>query len=127
MVPERRNRILRSRCAVWIGKRTDCRITHRRGVERYQRLLPELIVVQNGEFHKEVMRMLTIDDRLAESGFALLKQFRIAPLGYGGWFQAQHALESQGSATKLALRHEHPPVCRKQLVGATRPGLLDVI
>src|SRR4051794_21158157 len=108
--------------------RVRCRphrgVTHSREVKRHQTPVAYLVVIERGEFHDEVMRMLPINDRLSECSLALLKQQWILTTTHGRRLQARHEAKRQCARTELALRHGHKPICREDLVSATRPALL---
>src|SRR5581483_2746528 len=87
----------------------------------------QIQVVQGGELHNEIVRMLTVDNGPAKSSFSLLKQFRIVPAGHGCRFKAQHGADGKRSWTQLALCHWHKPVGREDLVRTTRAALLQCI
>ena len=52
---------------------------HGRGVKGKQAVLPQFQVIERGNLHEEIMRMLAVNNRLPESSFALLKQKRVVP------------------------------------------------
>ena len=70
-------------------------------------MLANLVVIEGGKFHEEIVGMLAIHNGTPERGFALLEEFRITFLRNRAWFEAQHGSERQSTAAKLALRHGH--------------------
>src|SRR6185312_9277913 len=100
------------------------RIANRSGVKRKQRVVPQREVVERGQFHEEIVRVLAVINRLAESRFTLLEQKWIETLGHGCRFQAEHSAECKLAVANLALRHGHEPVGGKNLVVAARAALL---
>src|SRR5262249_32781067 len=127
MVAERRQRILRSRSAVWISGRAECWIAYRRSVERQERVLFQFEIVESSEFHEEVVWMLAINNWPVVGGFAQLKEFWVAPPRDRCRLQAEHPADSECARAQLSLGHRHEPVRRKEFVGATRARLLDFI
>ena len=73
MMAERGQWILGSRLAMRISDRTERGIAHGRGVKRQQRFFSERVIIERGQLHKKIMRMLAIHDGQAVRGFALLK------------------------------------------------------
>src|SRR6266571_2283830 len=102
---------------------THGRISHRRGIKRKETVFSQPQVVQRGHLHDEVVRMLPVIDRLAESRLSLLEKQRIEALRYGCRLQAEHGSERKLAAPDLALRHGHKPVGRKNFVVATWAAL----
>src|SRR5262245_61474559 len=127
MVAERRQRILRSRCAVRISRWAKCGIAYGRSVERQERVFLQFEIVESAEFHEEVVWMLAVSNWPAVGGFALLKEFWIASLRDRRRIQAEHAADGESARAQLSLGHRHEPVRRKEFVCATRGRLLDFI
>src|SRR5450432_360283 len=103
------------------------RITDRSSIKRQQPVLPDFVIVERGNLHKEIMWMLAIIDRLAKRGFALLKEFRIEPLRHGCRIKAHHGAQGDLAASYLPLRHGHEPTGGEELVVPSRTGLLLIV
>src|SRR6516164_1797381 len=73
------------------------------GVSQFARVL-------NAEFHDEVVRVLTIDNRLAMGGFAGLEEQWIPLIRDGEWFQAQHGAQHDGTAAQRMQGAQHSPI-----------------
>src|SRR5438046_2515771 len=74
------------------------------------------------------MRMLPVDDRPSKRGLALLKEFRITPLGNSRRLEAEHGTKCQCAIlADLPLRHRHEPVSGKDFVRSARATLLQNI
>src|SRR6266545_5502925 len=100
-----------------VSRRPHRRISHWRKIEREQAFFPELQVVENCQFHDEVMRVLAIHDGHAKRGFTLLEQFWIEAIRDCAWLEAEHGAYGKFAGSELALRHRHHPVCGEYLVG----------
>src|SRR6185312_1157325 len=127
MMAQRSGRVLgrsRSMRVSWWSHR---RVADWGRVNRQDCSIAERVVVHRREFHEEVVWVLAVHNRPAECGFTLLKQFRIAPLTDSCGFQAEHRAQREGSVPEFPLCHWHEPVCRKELVTASRAGLLNLI
>src|SRR6516165_10468203 len=109
MMAQSSDRILRRRGAMRIGCRSDGGITDGGRVKRQPSLLAEFPVVESGQFHQELVRVLAIDDWIAIGRLALLKEQRILPLSNGCGFEAEHSTQGEIPGTKPALRHGHEP------------------
>ena len=101
-----------------IGGGPDGGIADRRGVEAQQGVFASSDVVEGGDLHEEVVRMLAVDDRLAEGGLALLEEQWILAAGDGGGFEGEHRAEGKLARTKLPHRHGHDPVGGEEFVPA---------
>lgn len=126
VVAERGDGIFGCGNAVGIGGGSDGGIADGSGVEGKEAFLAEMEVVEGGEFHKEIVRMLAVNDGKTESGFALLKQQGIAAAGDGGGFEAEHGARGKGARAEFMLGHAHEPVGGKELIGAAGSGLLRI-
>src|ERR1041385_5262186 len=70
--------------------------------------------------------MLRVDERLAECGFAGLKQERIAAIGDGRRVEAEHRGEHDAAGAQRMFGARHEPARRIKLVAAARAALLRV-
>src|SRR6478672_1537266 len=75
--------------------------------------------ILDADFHKEIMRMLPINNGLPECGFACLKQKRISSVSHCCGLKADHATEHHTASAKFVNRPEHTPVGRVELIGST--------
>jgi len=126
VMSEWRDGILRRRRPVRIGDRTHRWIAHGSGVERQESAIRQLVIVQRGKLHEEIVWVLAVHDGTPEGGLALLEEFRIAPVRNRGRLETEHGPDGQRAAAEFSLCHRHPPVGGEKFVGATRPGLLHV-
>lgn len=97
-----------------------------RGIEGKQRVGAELPIVERGDLHEEIVRVLAVDDGAAVGGFSLLEEQRVFAAGDGGGLKAEHGAQSELAGAKRALRHGHEPVGGEELVASARAGLLRV-
>src|SRR5437588_5799035 len=102
-----------------VSRRANSRVAHGGKIEREKALIAELQIVERRHLHNEVMRVLTVGNRNAKGGFALLKEQRIAPVGDGGRFKADHDAAGKNARTDLLLGHTHEPIRRKKSVRAS--------
>ena len=123
---EWRDGILRRRRPVRIGDRTHRWIAHGSGVERQESAIRQLVIVQRGKLHEEIVWVLAVHDGTPEGGFALLEKFRVASARNRGRLETEHGPDGQSAIAEFSLCHRHPPVGREQFVEAARPGLLNV-
>src|SRR5579883_244522 len=65
-------------------------VTDGRGVEAGETVLAEVAVIDGGQFHEEVVRVLAVDDGLAEGGFALLEDLGVIAARDRGRLKAEH-------------------------------------
>ena len=107
-------------------RRTHRRIAHGSGIKRQQRAIRQLVVVQRGEFHEEIVGVLAVHDGTAEGGFALLEKFRVAAVRNRGRLETEHGPEGQSAIAEFSLCHRHPPVGGEKFIEASRPALLNV-
>ena len=110
MVPQRRKRVVADGSPMRKRLRTQRRIAHRACIQAKDRVRTNLAVVQAGEFHEQVVRMLPVDNRLAIGRLTLLKQLWIKPSSNRRRFQAEHGAQRHFVGAKAALRHGHHPV-----------------
>src|SRR5690242_13535900 len=74
--------------------------------------------VDRRQLHEEIVRVLSIMQRLAVIGLARLEQQRVASRPDGPWLGAHHAPELEATAADIATGHEHCPVDATELVVA---------
>ena len=84
-------------------------------------------LVQRGQLHEQVVRMLPVVQRLALERLTALEQQRIATGPDGQRLGARHAVEVEGAAAELAHRHQHAPVDAAELIGTARTPLVVVL
>src|SRR5579864_1308349 len=85
-----------------VGRGTHGGIAHGSCVEGKKRVLSEAQIVDRGQLHEEVVRMLAVIDGLAVRRLALLEKLRIALSGDGSRLQAQHG--AQGDRPRPSCR-----------------------
>ena len=95
---------------MWIGDRADGWVPNRSRIKANQSMIAEFHIIEHGEFHEEVVRVLAIYDGLAEGGLALLKEFRIIAAGDGGGLKRKHGPQRKLAEDELALGHAHCPI-----------------
>src|SRR4029077_16683134 len=98
-----------------IGRRPKRRIANGSSIERQNCVFAYVIVVDGGNFHEEIMWVLSVHNGPPESRLALLEQFRISFAGHGRRFETKHSAKRQSAASKFSLRHWHKPICRKKV------------
>src|ERR1700722_18609405 len=103
MVPERGNRIFARGLSLRISDRPDGGIAYRRSVKAEQRVVRERQIVERGQLHKEIVRVLAVDDRIAVSRFSLLKQLRIIAAADRRRLKRKHCARGERAAAQLAL------------------------
>src|SRR5256885_14418683 len=64
--------------AVRKGNRADCGFANRRDVERQREIVRDGMLVERGDLHEEIVRMLPIVERRATVALARLQQQRIS-------------------------------------------------
>ncbi len=111
MVTERGDGIFTGRLAMRIRSRPDGRVAHRCGVERQQRVVRNRKIVERGDLHEEIMRMLAVDDRRSIRSLALLEELRIVAITDGCRLKREHGAHGELAGTELPLGHRHDPVC----------------
>src|SRR6185437_17082659 len=99
-----------------VSHRSHGGIAHRSSIKRKQRLVVQLPVVQRGDLHEKVMRMLAIIDGPAKSCFTLLEELRVKAMRDGGRFQARHGAQGELPGAERPLSHRHEPVGGEYLV-----------
>src|SRR5205823_2484766 len=95
-------------------------------VKLEHRAVRERAGVERGERHKEVVRVLRVDERAAVGGLAGLEEERVPLAGDGDGFQAEHGLQHEAAASDAMLGREHEGVGGEELVEAARSALLGI-
>ena len=109
-----------------VGGRAEGGFAARTAVEVDGGTFAEHDLVEGGEFHEEIVRVLAVDDGDAVGGFAGGEEQRVALAGNGGGFGAEHGAEGEGAGSGAVRRGEHDPVGGEDLVAAARAGLIGV-
>jgi hypothetical protein len=73
------------------------------------------------------VRVLAVDDRLAERDFSHLQQQWVTTLGHGRGLEAEHHFERELAGAEVALRHRHEPVGGENFVAAAWAALLESV
>src|SRR5690242_10471959 len=108
---------------MWESDWPERRIAHRSEVKLERRVLAQRAGIVDSKPHDEIVRMLRIDQRLAECCLAGLEKLRIAPLRNSGRIETEHELEHERAVPQLMASGEHAPTLREELVGTARTGL----
>ena len=87
--------------AVRVGGGADGGVADGCGVEAEEGALAEADVVEGGDLHEEVVRVLAVDDGLAEGGLALLEELGVLAVGDGGGFEREHGAEGELAVSPL--------------------------
>ena len=104
VVRDRRDGIFGGRGAVGVGGRTEGGFAARAAVEVDGGAFAEDDLVEGGEFHEEIVRVLAVDDGDAVGGFAGGEEQRVALAGDGGGFGAEHGAEGEGAGSGAVRR-----------------------
>src|SRR6185312_12969927 len=91
-------RIFRSTYAMFKSRGPHRRVANGRSIKREQPVLPDLVVIERGNLHEEIMGMLPVIDRLAECRFALLKELWIGAFCHAGGVKADHGPQRELAA-----------------------------
>src|SRR6185312_9578656 len=100
MVAQWRHWIFPGRRAMRVSDWAHRRIAHGRGVNREESLFADLPVVECGNFHDEVMRMLSVIDRAPKGRFTLLEKLGVETICDGRRLQAQHGTKCELPGTQ---------------------------
>ena len=106
------------------GFGAERRVAYRAAVETEQRVRAKFPIVHSGNFHEEVVGVLSVNDGLAEGSLPLLKESRIVAPGDGCGFETEHGAQCELVGACGALGHGHEPVHREEFVVAAGTGLL---
>ncbi len=106
-------------------RRAERRLRNRAAIEERGGAVRDIDIHPRSQFHKQIVRMLPVDERLAIGGFAGREQVGIAArieqrLG------AHHGAQLQTCASKITLRHQHRHRLDISFVAAARAGLFRV-
>jgi len=105
-----------------VGCGADGWIANGCGVEAEEGRFAEVEVVEGGQLHEEVVRVLAIDDGFAECGLALLEEFGVIAAADGGGFEGEHGAKGELAVfpvwAEVVRGHGHDPVGGEQFVSA---------
>ena len=104
--------------AMRVGRGADGGVADGGGIEAEEGAFAEADVVEGGDLHEEVVRVLAVDDGLAEGGFALLEELGVLAVGDGCGFEREHGAQSELAGAELSHGHGHEPVGGEELVAA---------
>ena len=79
-----------------IGDGSERGVADRREIRIDKCVLANLARIVDSRGHDEIVRMLAVGDRQAVRRLAGLKQQRVAAIGYGCGFQAEHEYRFEG-------------------------------
>src|SRR6266567_7356605 len=95
----------RRRCPMDVSDRTDRRLRRRPAVEKPRYAFRQRQRVIGGQFGKDVVGMLVIDQRLVVVSLTRLEDFREATMGRGQRLCRKHLPEQQHALAYLVLLH----------------------
>ena len=127
VMAERRLRDLAGRVAMRKSDRPERGIADRREVQVSERVTAERVRVLHGQLHEEIVRMLPVDELLAERGLAGLKQLRILAARDGRRLEAEHGPQQQMPSAERPLRGDHHPVGGELFLAAARTGGAQIV
>ena len=93
VMSKHRQRIFGAGRAVWVRRRAQCRLADRTAIHKKGRVFSELKVISAGQFHHEVVWVLTINDRQSVCSFAGLEELRVTSLSHSPGLQTEHGSE----------------------------------
>src|SRR5579871_5502675 len=127
MVSQRRSWIFRSRFAVNVSDRPQCRLGRWSSIKQPGNLPVERQCVERCQLRKNVMRMLMINQWLPMISLARLEQLRETRVWRSQRLGREHLPQQQRPASQAMLFHEHEVIHRLGLTLATWPSLLVVV
>src|ERR1043165_3911168 len=107
---ERRARVFRSRPAMHKGRWPKRGLARKAHVRKPRAALADRYSVRGRQFHKEVVRVLFIDEGAPLVGLAGLEEQPRAALRKSERLKAEHAAQLQGSVPDARKGHRHNPV-----------------
>src|SRR5690242_3342568 len=111
---------------MWESDWPERGIAHRSEVKLERRVLAQRAGIVDSKPHDEIVRVLSVHQRVAECCLASLEKLRIAALRDSRRIETEHELEHEGALPQLVAGGEHAPALRVELVGAARTGLLRI-
>lgn len=78
-----------------VGHRTERRLARQPRVERHGEIAGHRLLEHRGHLHQQIVRVLSIVQRLALIRFATLQKQGITARANGSRFQAHHAMQVQ--------------------------------
>src|SRR5215469_1940213 len=105
---------------MWIGRRSDGGIAYGSEIKGEQVAFADRQIINRGQLHEKVVRMLSICNRQSISRFTLLEQQRVTFAGHSCGLKAEHRPGRKLSLTEGPRRHRHEPVGGIELVSAAR-------
>ena len=124
VMTERRGRIVCGGRAVHERHGPECRLANGTTREREASRLRQRHSPDGRQLHEQVVRMLSVDQRMSVDRLAGLQDLAVAILSDRRRVETEHARQRQTSAGHLATRHAHPPVRHDELVAAARASLV---
>ena len=105
-------------------RRAKRRLGNRAAIEIESDLLRQLNVVGSRELHKQVVRVLGVDNRTALERLSCLEElWKPTPRRSPG-FSREHPARHKTTRPRLTLRHEHEPVLGLGFVNSARCALM---
>src|SRR3546814_4542662 len=93
-------------CAMHEGTRTKCGLRNRSAIKKCSHISGNIDIEPGGKLHKQVMRVLPIDQRLPIGNFAGRKEIRIAIVPHCR-LKTHHRASSKATAFETALIFSH--------------------
>ncbi len=109
------------------GDRSECRLTHRSGVQLDTQAVRDRAFVDRGQLHEHVVGMLPVVEGLVVAELAGGEEIRVAALAGGHRVGAQHRPQRHLSAEERAPGHPHRPVRRSELLPAAVPAVVEIV
>ena len=107
-------------------RRTERRISGQSRIDKHAGGFRDLVGIGRGQFHEQIVRMLTIDQRRAAvGGFAASEQQRISVRAHQR-VRRQHRTKAEGAGIDLPFGHRHHHAADEGLAVAARPALIVV-
>src|SRR6266496_4154934 len=104
-------------------RRSERRLTRITEVGKPSAALSQSHRVLRRQLHPQIMRMLSIDERLAPESFPSLKEQRRTATRKREWLKAEHPAQLQGPFAELVKSHRHKPISRFEFGDTSWPTL----
>ncbi len=126
MVAQGRERIALRGGTVLERRRTDCRLAHRRGVQRRREIRRQGALPQGRQLDPEIVGMLAIDEGHAFVALSRLQQQRVPSSAHRPRIGARHDAQRDLAAAERPGCREHAPIDHVELIVAARAALFVV-
>src|SRR2546428_6373654 len=105
------------------SRRSERRLTRITEVGKPSTALSKSHRVLRRQLHPKIMRMLSIDERLALESFPGLKEQRRAATRKCEWLKAEHPAQLHGPFPEFVKSHRHKPISRFEYGDTSWPTL----